>query len=124
MIMRKYTRICIGLILLSGSVSAQNNADKISTLYNEGVKLIGDRKFDEARKKMDAAVQLKADYTEAIFARGTCSLMLEEREKACNDFLKASAMGWKPAKEYVEKYCNAKSLNKSLTPVKKSEVAK
>jgi hypothetical protein len=33
-------------------------------------------------------------------------------------------MGWKPAKEYVEKYCNAKSLNKSLTPVKKSEVAK
>jgi hypothetical protein len=124
MIMRKYTRICIGLILLSGSVSAQNNADKISTLYNEGVKLIGDRKFDEARKKMDAAVQLKADYTEAIFARGTCSLMLEEREKACNDFSKASTMGWKPAKEYVEKYCNAKSLNKSLTPVKKSEIAK
>ncbi len=122
--MRKYTRIFIGLMLLAGSISAQNNADKISTLYNEGVKLIGERKFEDARKKMDAAVQLKADYTEAIFARGTCSLMLEEREKACYDFSKAAAMGWKPAKEYIEKYCNAKSFNKSLTPVKKSEVAK
>jgi tetratricopeptide (TPR) repeat protein len=91
------------LLLIAGSVSAQNNADKISTLYNEGVKLIGERKFEDARKKMDAAVQLKADYTEAIFARGTCSLMLEEREKACNDFSKASTMGWKPAKEYVER---------------------
>ena len=122
--MKQYTRIFIGMMLLAGSISAQNNADKISTLYNEGVKLIGERKFEDARKKMDAAVQLKADYTEAIFARGTCSLMLEEREKACYDFSKASAMGWKPAKEYVEKYCNAKSLNKSLTPVKKLEVAK
>jgi hypothetical protein len=124
MIMRKYNRIFIGLMLLAGSVSAQNNADKISTLYNEGVKLIGERKFEEARKKLDASILLKADYTEAIFARGTCSLMLKEREKACYDFSKASAMGWKPAKEYVEKYCNAKSRNKSLTPVKKSEIAK
>ena len=122
--MRKYARILIGLILLVGSVSAQNNTDKISTLYNEGAKLIGERKFEEARKKMDAAVQLKADYTEAIFARGTCSLMLEDREKACYDFSKASSMGWKPAKEYIEKYCNANSIKKSLNPVKKSEVAK
>ena len=122
--MKKYTLIFIGMMLIAGSISAQNNAEKISTLYNEGVKLIGERKFEDARKKMDTAVQLKADYTEAIFARGTCSLMLEEREKACYDFSKASSMGWKPAKEYVEKYCNAKSLNKSLTPVKKSEVAK
>lgn len=122
--MRKYTPFFIGLMLLAGSISAQNNADKISTFYNEGVKLIGERKFEEARKKMDAAILLNADYSEAIFARGTCSLMLEQREKACYDFSKASSLGWKPAKEYIEKYCSANSLGKSLTPVKKSEVAK
>ena len=122
--MKNFKGILLGLLCFSGLLSAQSNSDKMSTFYNEGVKLIGERKFEDARKKMDAAIQLKADYTEAIFARGTCSLMLEEREKACYDFSKASSMGWKPAKEYIEKYCSANSLGKSITPVKKSEVAK
>ncbi len=119
--MRKISQILFGLILLSLSASAQDKSTLISTLYNDGVRLIGEKKYAEARLKMDEAIRLKSDYAEAVFARGTCSLMLQERDKACLDFSKASALGWKPANEYIQKYCAADAVGRKVKPVQPNQ---
>ncbi|MFM2285877.1 MAG: hypothetical protein RLZZ543_1374 [Bacteroidota bacterium] len=126
--MKKIALIFGGLLLL-GSLQAQTTSlsTQISTLYNDGVRLIGEKKYAEARLKLDQAVRLKGDYAEAVFARGTCSLMLQERDKACMDFVKASQQGWKPADEYIKKYCAADAVGrkmKAIEPIKPEGVAK
>jgi hypothetical protein len=115
--MKKFTGILFGLLLCAISVSAQSKSTMISTLYNDGVKLIGEKKYAEARIKLDEAVRMKGDYAEAVFARGTCSLMLDERDKACLDFVKASSQGWKPADEYIKKYCSSDAVGRKAKPV-------
>lgn len=79
--------------------------DSYSTLYNKGVEEIGNKRYAEAEVLFSKAIKLKPDFAEAVFAKGTCLLMMEERDKACIEFEKASALGWKPANEYIEKYC-------------------
>jgi len=104
-------------LLGTQSMFGQTLSTQISTLYNDGVALIGEKKYAEARLKLDQAVRLKSDYAEAIFARGTCSLMLNEREKSCIDFAMASKLGWKAADEYVTKYCGADAIGRKVKPV-------
>ena len=85
--------------------------------YNEGTKMIGEKNFKEALQLFNEAIALKKTSAEAIFARGTCYLMLNEREKACIDFNSASKLTYTAAEEYVKKYCGKNSPGKSQKPI-------
>ncbi len=51
------------------------------------------------------ALQLKPDYIPALLNRGICLYKKGNKQDACSDWGKASAIGSTAAKEYIEKYC-------------------
>lgn len=103
--------ITIALIAIAITSSAQNMKN-IGSKYNDAIKFIGNKDYSTAKLLLDEIIKQKPDYAEAVFARGTCYLMLEERLKSCDDFNKASALNWKPADEYINKFCNKESLKR------------
>lgn len=103
------TTILIGVALCG---QAQNN--NVGAKYNEAIRYIGDKDYSGAKSILDEVLKIKPDYAEALFARGTCYLMLDKRIESCEDFEKASKLNWKPAKEYIEKFCNTESLKRYL----------
>jgi predicted Zn-dependent protease len=98
-------RIITGFLLLAGTqVMAQNNS-RISSNYNDAVKLIGEHKYAEAEKILSDILIEKPDYAEAISARGASRLMQLKRDEACEDFEKAAKLGWKAAEKSLKTYC-------------------
>jgi predicted Zn-dependent protease len=94
-----------GLLLMIGmSAQAQDN-QRISSAYNDAVKLIGEHKYSEAEKILTEVIREKPDYAEAISARGTSRLMQLKRDEACKDFEKAASLGWKAAERSLKTYC-------------------
>ena len=79
------------LILISslGSLRAQD----ATTLYNEGVKLKGDKKIPEAIDKFKKALALRSDYTEARYELGWCYNDLKEYASALSN-LRQARNGW------------------------------
>ena len=117
----KNRSILLSFLLLIGALTnlnAQNN-DKISAQYNEAIKLISEKEYELAKEKLNDLIAQKSDYAEAVFARGTCHLMLEERESACNDFEKAKKLNWAPANEYIEKFCAKDAYGRTIEKQKK-----
>ena len=117
--------ILIGLLFSSTMGFSQDSISNIySTLYNQGAAAISKQDYHAALTLFEQAIQLNADYAEAIHARGTCFLMLNERDKACNDFWLALEKNWRPSKEYIQKYCSSKTrkiIPKNPTPVNRVE---
>jgi Tfp pilus assembly protein PilF len=105
--------ILVGFCFVFSTLNAQNN-DKISAQYNEAIKLISEKEYQQAKEKLDWVISERKDYAEAIFARGTCHLMLQERESACIDFESAKAYKWAPASEYIEKFCGKDAYGRTL----------
>jgi tetratricopeptide (TPR) repeat protein len=99
-------------------VHAQAGSERYSTFYNEGIKQIEQKKYQEARILFNKAIALKSDFGEAIFARGTCSLMLKEWDLACIDFENSAKLNWKPSFEYLEKYCGKDSYGRKINKSK------
>jgi tetratricopeptide (TPR) repeat protein len=100
----------------TASLFGQDIATQYSTFFNEGVKKSGEQKFSEAIAFFNRALELKADYTEALFARGQCYLLTDERNKACEDFDKCYKLGLKQATEYIEKYCGKNAPGRTKKP--------
>ena len=110
--------IFIACLLTLNSIHAQQTrAAEYSTLYNEGVQEVGKKEYSKALLLFNQALQLKPDYNEALFARGQCFLMLNERDKACVDFATSYKAGWEPAKEYIEKYCAKNAPGRTRKPL-------
>ncbi|MEZ5174501.1 MAG: hypothetical protein R2850_13595 [Bacteroidia bacterium] len=57
--------------LLAAGFAGAQNMNKISSDYNEAVRLIGEHQYKEAELKLDEVINAKPDYAEAISARGT-----------------------------------------------------
>ena len=110
--------LLILLALCSGVQAANAQTDSYSTLYNKGAAAIGKQDYANALIYFNQAIQQKPDYAEAIFGRGTCFLMLQERDKACFDFMEAEKLHWAPAADYRQKYCSGKGPSQNLKPVK------
>lgn len=91
--------------LLAAGYAGAQNMNKISSDYNEAVKLIGEHKYQDAELKLDEVIKAKPDYAEAISARGTSRLMQGKRSEACEDFAKAASLGWKAAERSLATYC-------------------
>ena len=106
------------LIVSFANSDAQTNADLYSKLYNDGITAIDQKDYSQAKKLLSEAIKLNPKYAEAIFARGTCSLMLNEWDAACNDFEKSYQLDWKPSREYIDKYCGADSYGKKVNQKK------
>jgi len=107
--------LLIGILFwfaIGGYLHAQSPGDSYSSLYNEAIRKIDKKQYQDARELLNQAIALKADYAEAIFVRGTCNLMLKEWDQACNDFEKSSALRWKPSEEYILKYCGDNSYGR------------
>lgn len=102
---------------LGNALFAQSQGKNYSTLYNEAVEYIGKQDYSTAITYLNQALIQKKEFAEAIFARGTCYLMLEQRENACIDFMEAERLKWKPATDYREKYCSRFTPGKAVKPV-------
>lgn len=105
---------------IATTASSQNKIDEDKTyskLYNDGTVLIGEKKFKEALQMFNNAIALKKTSAEAIFARGTCYLMLNERDKACVDFNTAKNLKLTASEEYIKKYCGNESPGRTQKPL-------
>ncbi|MBL7728290.1 MAG: tetratricopeptide repeat protein, partial [Dinghuibacter sp.] len=69
------------------------HAQDAKTLYNEGIKLKGEKKSAEALEKFKKAVSLKADYYDAIYEIGWCQNDLKQYPLAMSNLRKAR-IGW------------------------------
>ncbi|MEX1189572.1 MAG: hypothetical protein WED33_09960 [Bacteroidia bacterium] len=107
--------IWIAFLLLNLGLDAQSNSS-ISTLYNDAIKLMDQKKYDEAKLIFDQVIKEKPDYAESVFARGLCYLMLNEREKSCEDFNTAKKYNWQAAGEYIDKFCGKEAIGRNAKP--------
>jgi len=98
--------ILIFFAISSFCLNAQTADEKYGKLYNQAVEEISKQNFDNAIKLLDQAIDLKKDYAEAYFARGTSYLMLNKRANACEDLYKAKDLEHWQAEEYIENYCS------------------
>jgi len=78
-----------GVILLGSIVNAQD----ATALYNEGIKLMQEKKVPEAIDKFKKALVLKPGYTEALYEMGWCLNDLKEYSSAINN-LRSARVGW------------------------------
>lgn len=84
-----HTLLLAGSLLLSALVQAQD----ATTLYNEGIRLKGEKKVSEALAKFQQAVALKADYYAAYYECGWC---YNDQKKYTNaiESLRKARHGW------------------------------
>ena len=54
----------------------------------------------------EQAIQIKPDYAEAYYNRGVALYQKGEQQRACNDWQKASSLGFKPAAQAISSYCH------------------
>jgi len=106
----------IAILIASSGIQLVQAQQDFSTLYNEGVKKIGDQDYSGAVKLFTAAIAQRPDFAEAIFARGGAYLMMHKREEACADFRASYKLNWKPAEEYISIYCNPNSPGMHAKP--------
>lgn len=108
--------ISITVLMKLSGLMAQDNATLYSTYFNDGVKKSGEQNFTEAIELFNKALSLKPGYAEALFARGQCYLLSNEREKACSDFEQSKKLGLKQSEDYITKYCGKNSPGRTLKP--------
>jgi len=114
----KIAGLIVSIILFAGilTVKGQDDAIVYSTYFNDGVKKAGEQNFEEAIDLFNKALHLKPDYTEALFARGQCYLLSNERDKACSDFEQSRKLGLQQSNEYITKYCGKDSPGRTMKP--------
>lgn len=81
------------LAIIAICISIAVQAQDAKTLYNEGVKLKGEKKSAEALEKFRKAVAMKVDYYEAIYEMGWCQNDLKQYPQAMVSLRKART-GW------------------------------
>jgi Flp pilus assembly protein TadD len=112
--------LALAIVLFALNVNAQksnNEEQSYSKLYNDGTSLIGEKKFKEALDLFQKALAIKNNSAEAVFARGTCYLMLNERDKACSDFSRAKELKYSAADDYILKYCGKEAIGRKQKPL-------
>lgn len=91
--------------ILNAQTVNTTTSEKAGNYYNEGTRLIGEKKFKEAIVEFDQAMKLMPNFPEALFGKGTCLLMLNQKKEACSCIENSAKMGYQPARNYYTKYC-------------------
>lgn len=105
----KLLMICFALFFALSAFGQNKQNTNPGALYNQAVELIGKQNYEEAIILLEKSIQIKPDYAEAIFAKGTCLLMLNKRQQACENFNAALRYNHQQASEYIQKYCQRHS---------------
>lgn len=75
--------------------------------YNEGVELAAKKEFSEAVLYLSEVLAIRPEDTDARYNRGVCYVQLNEKEKACSDWLEMKKQGSSDADAFIAKYCAA-----------------
>jgi len=67
------------------TVSAADN-QKAEKLYNQGIVLYQQQKYDEAIAKFNEALKIKPNFAKAYFNRATCKAEQEKYAEAISDY--------------------------------------
>jgi protein O-mannosyl-transferase len=72
---------------------------------NRGTVYITEKKYTEAIVDMNKAIELKPDFAMAYANRGLSYLNTGKKDNACNDFRRSIELGFQPATDLYNKYC-------------------
>ena len=76
-----------------------------TTYYNRGILFNNLKQFDKAILDFNKTLYIQPNNAMAFFNRAISYININQRENSCNDFQKSFDLGYKPAKQYLEKYC-------------------
>lgn len=92
----------------------------IDAYYLRGNLLYTQKKYQAALSDADKAISLKPDAPEyhrvLLMLRGECYLKIKDKEKACQDFIKASQLGEDVKEEYLA-FCNYQRIKNEIVYV-------
>jgi tetratricopeptide (TPR) repeat protein len=66
---------------------------------------ITQKKYSEALQDYLSALNINPESGETYFNCGVCYFYLNQKDKACDDWKKASSMGYENAAKYLDSYC-------------------
>jgi tetratricopeptide (TPR) repeat protein len=90
------------LLWLLTLVTNNSVAQNAESFFAEGVKLKTERKYSEAKEKFAKAIELKADYGEALFELGWCENEIADYANAIHHFTQTTKLWPNIAKVYFE----------------------
>jgi tetratricopeptide (TPR) repeat protein len=90
------------LLSLLTLVTNNSIAQNAKSFFAEGVQLKAQRKYSDAKEKFAKAIQLKADYGEALFELGWCENEMADYASAIHHFSQTSKFWPNIAKVYFE----------------------
>lgn len=87
-----------------------DNAIKVDCTYafaynNRGYAMYKLESYSEALKDFNDAIILDSKYGVAYFNRGMCNMQLMNKESTCEDWIKASNLGFNAATQHVKSTC-------------------
>lgn len=88
------------------SLSISRNSKYIMAYNNRGILKGKNMNPASAISDFNNAIFLKPDYSEAYYNRGIAYYQTGKHNEACNDWIKAHELGFKPAKDAIEQYCS------------------
>jgi tetratricopeptide (TPR) repeat protein len=109
-----FRNLLIPLLLgLSSYIALAQPSKSASDYYNEGKKLMDDKKYTEALAAFKSAIAKNPSYKEALYEAGWCSNELEKFTDAASFLQKAKSLDASNQKIYFELGYACKHLNKT-----------
>ncbi len=87
-------KFIVAFLLAVGVAAVPAQSQTAEGLYNEGVKLKGDKKIKEAEAKFQSAIQLRPAYKEALYELGWCQNDQKNYTGALSSLRKSRDAGW------------------------------
>jgi tetratricopeptide (TPR) repeat protein len=76
--------------------------------FNKGNIEYSQKDYSAALISYNKTIEYDPQNSSAIYDRGIAKLMMKDKDGACNDFAKASGLGYAPAADAVKVYCGGK----------------
>lgn len=92
----------VALLWLQALVANSSLAQNAESFFAEGVNLKAEKKYTEAKEKFTKAIELRADYGEALFELGWCENEIEDYANAIQHLTQAAKTWPNIAKVYFE----------------------
>lgn len=84
------------------------NSQNLHAWFGLGNAFLNAKNYAKAIEAFSQTITQKSTFELAYFKRGMAYLELNQTDKACNDLLKSSSLGYSDAIFYVQKYCDKK----------------
>jgi superkiller protein 3 len=91
------------------------------TYCSRAVLFLGNRKFKEAQKDIQKALEYKPDFANAHFIGGNIQWAMGQKKEACQEWKEAVALGHSEASKQIEKQCEGLII---LAPTREIKIPK